>query len=154
MKNTIRKKRGFTLIELMFVIVIVAIIAAIAIPSYQQYMRRAEAAKVNQEMLRIAQELEKHKARNFSYVGFDLGSTAYNIPNTSYTLLIKDSISTNPALNSSTATGQGWVMQANANDSSGKKLSFLLDSKGFKCRNITFANMTYSGCGVGGVNEW
>ena len=68
MDNKIRKKTGFTLIELMFVIVIIAIIAAIAIPSYQQYMRRAEAAKVNQEMLRIAQELEKHKARNFSYV--------------------------------------------------------------------------------------
>ncbi|MDM1764101.1 prepilin-type N-terminal cleavage/methylation domain-containing protein [Acinetobacter sp. 226-4] len=149
-----RKKRGFTLIELMFVIVIVAIIVAIAIPSYQQYMRRAEAAKVNQEMLRIAQELEKHKARNFSYVGFALGSTTYNIPNTSYTLLIVDGMATNPALNDSTATGQSWVMKANANDSYSKKFSFLLDSKGYKCKNTAFANISYSNCGVGGVNEW
>lgn len=154
MDNKIRKKTGFTLIELMFVIVIIAIIAAIAIPSYQQYMRRAEAAKVNQEMLRIAQELEKHKARNFSYVGFAVGSTAYNIPNTSYTLLIVDGMTANPTLNSSAATGQSWAMKANANDSYGKKFSFLINSQGFRCKNTAFANISYSGCGIGGVNEW
>ncbi|WP_173911730.1 type IV pilin protein [Acinetobacter sp. Marseille-Q1618] len=147
-------KNGFTLIELMFVIVIVTIIAAVAIPTYQQYIRRAEAAKVNQEMLRIAQELEKHKTRNFSYVGFALGSTTYNIPNTSYTLLIVDGMTANPALNNSSATGQSWVMKANANDSYGKKFSFLLDNKGTKCKNTAFANITYSDCGIGGINGW
>ena len=147
-------KLGFTLLELMIVVVIVAIFAAIAIPSYQQYIRKAEASKVNQEMLRISQELERHKARNFSYAGFSLGSTAYSIPNTSYTLLIVDGRTANPALNSSSATGQSWVMKANANDSYRGKFSFLLNNNGFKCKNTTFSNITYTGCGVGGRNEW
>ena len=46
-------ERGFTLIELMVVVVIVAIFAAIAIPSYQNYVRRAEASQVQQEIQRL-----------------------------------------------------------------------------------------------------
>ena len=40
MKNT--KKKGFTLTELMVVLVIIAIIAAIAVPSFIKYWRIAE----------------------------------------------------------------------------------------------------------------
>lgn len=64
-------RRGFTLIELMVVVVVVAILAAIAIPSYQQYIRRAHLAQAQQEMLKLAEQLERHKAKNFSYKGFD-----------------------------------------------------------------------------------
>ncbi len=71
------KQRAFTLIELMVVVVIVAIFAAIAIPSYQQYMERRDLAIAKQEALRIAAELERFKAKNFSYKGFD-ASYLYN----------------------------------------------------------------------------
>lgn len=67
---------GFSLIELMVVIAIVAIFAAIAIPSYQMYVRKADVASAQQEMQRIAEQLSRHKARNFSYKGFD-GSYLY-----------------------------------------------------------------------------
>src|SRR5690606_31427692 len=67
----VNNKKGFTLIELMVVIVIVAILAAIAIPSYQQYIRRSHLAQVQQEMLKLSEQLERHKAKNFSYKGFN-----------------------------------------------------------------------------------
>lgn len=40
MRGLVRKNSGFTLIELMIAVAIVAILASIALPSYQDYVRR------------------------------------------------------------------------------------------------------------------
>lgn len=66
-----RGASGFTLIELMVTVVIITVLAAIAYPSYAQYMERRDLAVARQEALRIASELERFKAKNFSYKGFD-----------------------------------------------------------------------------------
>jgi len=51
---------GFTLIEVMVVVAIVGILAAIAYPSYQEHVRRANRAEARGILLEMAQLLERN----------------------------------------------------------------------------------------------
>jgi type IV pilus assembly protein PilE len=145
------KKNGFTLIELMVVVVIVAIFAAIAIPSYQEYVRRSVASQAQQEAKRIATLLERYKARNFSYKGFDLSKQEYIAPRTySFTLKevsVESGVNVPKDLTAPDASGHTWVLKATTTDA--KNYNYLLTSSGIRCRNLTAANISYTGCGTG-----
>ena len=56
-----------TLIELMIVIAIVGILAAVAIPIYTQYRSRGYVTEAKGALLRVAQEEENYKAEHGSY---------------------------------------------------------------------------------------
>ncbi|MEO7208973.1 MAG: type IV pilin protein [Steroidobacteraceae bacterium] len=61
------KKNGFTLVELMITVAVVAILAMIAIPSYTQYVRRGNRTDATKTLTLDAQALERCYSQTFTY---------------------------------------------------------------------------------------
>lgn len=62
-----RKAQGFTLIELMIVVAVIGVLAAIAIPNYTEYIQRSKVAEALSGLSLIATKLEQHYQDNRAY---------------------------------------------------------------------------------------
>lgn len=165
--------KGFTLIELMIVVMVVAIFSVIAIPSYQSYARKALESQVQQEMQNLAMRLERIKSRNFNYKNNELAQVVIPAGATGdaikYTIEIREGTITeikgvdpdtgaetktyeHLLLSDSEASGRTWSIRAEATNA--KNYNFLMTSQGTKCKNKTKANVTFSACASAGSEVW
>jgi type IV pilus assembly protein PilE len=62
-----RTSTGFTLIELMIVVAIIGILAMIALPGYQDVIRKGRRADAVEKLASIQQAQERYRANNSSY---------------------------------------------------------------------------------------
>ncbi|WP_252061047.1 type IV pilin protein [Acinetobacter sp. AHP123] len=121
-----KKYEGFTLIELMIVVAIIAILVAIAYPSYTQYKIRGNRADVQSEMMQTAQRLQSYYVINHNYTSATLdnglASKDYPASNPIYTIALV----TNSQTWTLTATPKTNTIQAGNG-------TVLLNSEGQKC---------------------
>lgn len=127
------KQQGFTLLELMIVVVLISVMAAIALPMYSQYVRKSHEKLAVQKIGDIALKLEKEKTRNFSYENFKLVSD-----NDKYVFRSKSSSDKIYTMHV-TATMLSWSVAACVNPSvpnSARYKNFAMNNKNIKCEWI------------------
>jgi len=69
MKNIKTRNKGFTLIELMVVVVIVSLLAMVAVPSYNTSIAKARRADAQSSLSNFANTMERYFTENGTYLG-------------------------------------------------------------------------------------
>lgn len=77
-------QRGFTLIELMIVVTIIAILASIAIPSYNDYVLRSKLTEAHTELSTMRVKMEQYFQDTRDYSGACTAGTVAPTPTGKY----------------------------------------------------------------------
>lgn len=130
---------GFTLIELMIAVAIVAILAAVAYPTFIEQVRKSRRADAVTALSAVAQAQERWRANNTTYNTLLTGANSLNVANPSsgyYTLAL------------SAVSGTGYTATASAagaQASDGKCATLTLQMAG--------GTITYGSTGSGTANQ-
>ncbi|MDF2446185.1 MAG: putative secretion protein [Moraxellaceae bacterium] len=159
-----KTQNGFTLIELMIAVALVAILTMISVPAYQGYSERAARANVQADLVSAAAAMERRKAQNFTYAGATAGTATTD---TFSSLSPNDAVAGKEKYNLSlillTAGGSvaapGSVVAryeilavSGSNFATGKSEALKIDSEGRKCYKPLGASVT--SCTVGTDPTW
>lgn len=176
-KHMTSRQKGFTLIEVMIVIIILAILAAIAVPSYRHYVVVNAERDTQAKMSQLQIELERWRASALTYKGFvpkkidgsgnktygyaNTDNTIINVPEGSgddytyrITLVDGDTSGAASSLVSTggvdNITGRSWKMLAVPNPNRYAKFGnkILLTSAGVRCMTTTTLTIGLNDCGT------
>jgi prepilin-type N-terminal cleavage/methylation domain-containing protein len=80
MKNTFTNRRGFTLVEIMIVVAIIALLASIAVPGFLRARKRSQATRIINDLRLIDSAIDQYAIENNKMTGSPVNTadwTAY-----------------------------------------------------------------------------
>jgi type IV pilus assembly protein PilE len=135
--KAVNGQAGFTLIELMIVIAVLGILAAVAYPSYVESVQKSRRADAQSVLLEAAQLLERfHTENNGSYAAFTLPAYLQNSP--------KDGATKYYTITATGLAASTYLLTATP---SGAQV-------GDRCANLTFNNLGVKGTSSAQTDCW
>jgi type IV pilus assembly protein PilE len=136
-----RLPRGFTLIELMITVVVVAILAGIAFPSFMDSIRKGRRSEAFAAISAAQQGQERWRGNNAAYSTTlsEIGATAVT-PTGYYDIAVSAPAAPGTLANGYVVTATGRSGTSQADDSQCKKVGV----------QVIGGNVTYGGCGACG----
>ena len=140
--------KGFTLIELMIVIAIIGVLAAIAYPSYENYIVKSKRADMMSELQNVASNLQSEKLAQGKYSNALKTGLTGDYPRQG-TALYTVSIGNEAGVTGTDLTDK-WLITSipKTNQRMKDDGTLTLNHQGIKCRNIS----TIKKCGSN--DEW
>src|SRR4051812_46433033 len=72
--------KGFTLIEVMIVVVIISVLATMAVPAYSDYVTRSKIQEATSNLLQMRTKIEQYYQDNRTYIGACANATVAPLP--------------------------------------------------------------------------
>lgn len=113
-RSLLNGQRGFTLIELMIVLVIIGIVASIAYPSYTRYVQKSVRTDAHAGLMQAASELERCYTRTYTYSNCSITQSS---PENNYTIAVN-------------INGNGYLLSASSGQNDGCAENITLSSSG------------------------
>lgn len=133
-----KKTQGFTLIELMIVVAVIGILAAIAYPSYQEHVNKSKRADAQASLMELSHFMERYYTANGRYNKSD-GSA----PDLPFSKAPKDGGSENYGLALSAVDAFSYTLTATAKNSMAND----------KCGNLTLTSKGVKGNSKGNTTD-
>ena len=152
-----RTHKGFTLIELVVTMLIAAILAAIAIPAYSNYVRKAHRTDAKNALLDLASLEERFFSTNYTYsatwsdLGYSGASTALPVGSGYYTVATPSITPASPPTTTSPGSPAAYTLTATAATGTDQMKdttcrTFTVNSAGVRTAADASSNDTTSTC--------
>lgn len=104
--------KGFSLIELLVVVAIIGVLAGVAYPAYQEFIRTANRADAMALLVELTSEMEQYRFENQSYQGAAAGGGDTGIPDANRIMALDKGVTNHYAVTISAATRTSYLLTA------------------------------------------
>ena len=78
-----KKESGFTLVELLIAVVIIAVLTAVALPAYQDFVKTSRRADARNALINVQVKQERYRSNNLSYGTLAQLTSSYGVSSAS-----------------------------------------------------------------------